>query len=148
MVRKTYWAIVQGRVTPDVGVWSDFHRKTPGEAKAELVPAEHPEGKPAILKYQIIQSTQELTWLEIELETGRTHQIRVQAATRGHPILGDGLYGSTHNFGPMTDDERQQWIALHARSITFNHPMTREPVSVVAPLLEPWRGVEPSGYER
>ncbi|MBW3599183.1 MAG: RNA pseudouridine synthase [Planctomycetes bacterium] len=144
-VRKTYWAIVEGRVSPSEGVWSDFHRKTPGEPKAELVPEDHPEGKPAVLRYRVLHCEARRSWLEIELETGRTHQIRVQAAARGHPILGDALYGATSLFGPETVDERQRWIALHARFIAFKHPMTREPVSVTAPLLPPWSGVAPPG---
>lgn len=145
MVKKTYWAVVEGRVEPDEGAWRDYHRKTPGEAKAELVPENHPEGKPAVLRYRVLAATQEKSWLEIELETGRTHQIRVQAAARGHPLLGDVLYGATAPFGPETEDERQRWIALHARFIAFRHPMTQEPVSVTAPLLAPWRGLEPPG---
>ncbi len=146
LVQKTYWAIVEGCVTPSEGRWSDFHRKTPGEAKAELVPKDHPEGKPAILRYRVLGASEERSWLEIELETGRTHQIRVQTAFRGHPILGDWLYGATTPFGPDTDDQRQRWIALHARHIAFHHPMSREPVRVTAPLLEPWRGLEPPQY--
>jgi 23S rRNA-/tRNA-specific pseudouridylate synthase len=142
-VRKTYWAVVEGVVTPKEGEWRDFHRKTPGEAKAELVAENHPEGKSAVLHYRVLAADIERTWLEIELETGRTHQIRVQAASRGHPILGDWLYGAMRPFGPQIDDERQQWIALHARFIAFKHPMTREPVSVTAPLPAPWQGSEP-----
>lgn len=142
-IRKTYWAMVEGRVSPAEGVWSDFHRKTPGESKAELVSADHPEAKPAILRYRLLHASETHSWLEIELETGRTHQIRVQAAARGHPIAGDWLYGAKTPFGPATEDERQRWIALHARMIAFKHPMTREPVSVTAPLLPPWRGFEP-----
>jgi RluA family pseudouridine synthase len=145
MVQKTYWAIVEGAVSPSEGAWRDFHRKTPGEAKAELVGEDHPEGKPAILRYRVLAAEANRSWLEIELETGRTHQIRVQAASRGHPILGDFLYGATTPFGPATNDERQRWIALHARWIAFKHPMTREPVSVTAPLLAPWSGWAPPG---
>jgi RluA family pseudouridine synthase len=145
LVRKTYWAVVEGRIAPAESVWRDYHRKTPGEPKAELVPETHPEGKIAILRYRLLGATEERSWLEIELETGRTHQIRVQAAARGHPLLGDLLYGATMPFGPATEDERQRWIALHARSIAFRHPMTQEPVSVVAPLLPPWQGFEPPG---
>ena len=76
--------------------------------------------------------------LEIELETGRTHQIRVQCSSRGLPLLGDELYGSTVPFGPPSADVRQRVIALHARTLKFRHPMTREPVEVVAPLPEYW----------
>jgi 23S rRNA-/tRNA-specific pseudouridylate synthase len=69
------------------------------------------------------------------------HQLRVQAASRSRPILGDRQYGSTVPFGPQTEDERERWIALHARSLTFRHPKTRRIVSVVAPLPEAWRGL-------
>jgi 23S rRNA pseudouridine1911/1915/1917 synthase len=145
IVQKTYWAVVEGNVAEREGEWSDYHRKTPGEAMAELVPPNHPEGKLAILRYRVLAAEAARTWLEIELETGRTHQIRVQAAARGHPILGDLLYHAKTSFGPQSDDERQRWIALHARAIAFKHPMTREPVSVTAPLLPPWEGLEPPG---
>jgi 23S rRNA-/tRNA-specific pseudouridylate synthase len=73
------------------------------------------------------------------LETGRTHQIRVQAASRGHPVLGDLQYGSTVPFGPQHEDWRLRAIALHARSLTFRHPVTRETISVTAPTTEYWQ---------
>jgi len=76
--------------------------------------------------------------LEIELETGRTHQIRVQCSSRGLPLLGDELYGSQTPFGPPSADARERVIALHARTLKFRHPMTREPVEVVAPLPAYW----------
>jgi 23S rRNA pseudouridine1911/1915/1917 synthase len=78
------------------------------------------------------------TWLEVELETGRTHQIRVQAASRGHAVLGDAQYGSTVPFGEQFEDERLRAIALHARQLGFHHPMTNEPVDVTARLPLPW----------
>ena len=76
--------------------------------------------------------------LEINLETGRTHQIRVQAASRGHPILGDQLYDSAVPFGPETSNDRERAIALHARSLTFRHPTTHEDCTVIAPVPETW----------
>ena len=79
------------------------------------------------------------TWLEVQLETGRTHQIRVQAASRGHAVVGDTQYGATQPFGEQFEDERLRAIALHARQLGFNHPMTREPVDVIAPLPAAWR---------
>lgn len=78
------------------------------------------------------------SWLEVQLETGRTHQIRVQCASRGHPVLGDSQYGAKHRFGEPFEDERLRGIALHARQLGFNHPMTREAVDVVAPLPVSW----------
>ncbi|HEY4309278.1 MAG TPA: RluA family pseudouridine synthase [Pirellulales bacterium] len=138
LVRKVYWACVAGTVTPEAGTWTDFVRKVPGEPRAEIVAADHPEGREAVLHYRILQVRPWGTWLAIELETGRTHQIRVQCASRGHPVLGDQLYGSTTAFGQQHDDERLRAIALHGRSITFRHPMSQEMVSVTAPLADEW----------
>lgn len=79
------------------------------------------------------------SWLEIELETGRTHQIRVQCASRGHAVVGDAQYGSMRPFGEQFEDERLRAIALHARQFGFSHPMTGEAVDVVAPLSAAWK---------
>jgi 23S rRNA pseudouridine1911/1915/1917 synthase len=82
------------------------------------------------------------SWLEIELETGRTHQIRIQAASRGYVIVGDESYGSTVPFGDEGLETREKPIALHARHLGFRHPMTQEPVSVVAPLSRDWEALK------
>ena len=137
-VHKVYWACVEGQVTPETGRWEDFLYKVAGEPRAEVVGVGHPEGRHAALQYRVLKSFEWGTWLEIELETGRTHQIRVQAASRGHPVLGDRQYGSTKLFGPQFEDERLQAIALHARSLTFRDPLSRETVTVVAPLENYW----------
>jgi 23S rRNA pseudouridine1911/1915/1917 synthase len=166
LVKKIYWACVAGAVTPAAGTWTDFVRKVPGEPRAELVAADHPEGREAVLHYRVLAllgsfaaRTTELSvppaelpdgscpvaapevasWLEIELETGRTHQIRIQCAARGYPVLGDTLYGSAGTFGPPHEDERLRAIALHGRSISFRHPMTQEIVSITAPVTDEWR---------
>jgi 23S rRNA pseudouridine1911/1915/1917 synthase len=110
----------------------------PERPQAEVVAATAPDAREAVLHYKTLAAAPWGTWLEIELETGRMHQIRLQAATRGHPVLGDAMYGSTVPFGPQHDDGRLRAIALHARSLAFQHPMTREPVSVVAPLGADW----------
>ena len=138
-VRKTYWALVEGQVEPAEGTWEDFLRKIPDEARAEVVAEGHREGRPAVLHYRVLEVLGDVTRLEVELETGRTHQVRVQAAARGYPVLGDALYGATRPFGPQHDDERLRAIALHARLLEFVHPRTREPVSVTAPLPEYWK---------
>lgn len=137
-VRKTYWACVQGRVDPLEGIWQDHLRKVYGKPQAEVVPADHPEAKIAVLRYRTLGSTDFGSVLEIELETGRTHQIRIQAASRGYPLLGDFQYGSTIPFGPQYADERLLAIALHARTLAFQHPATKQPVSVTAPTPEFW----------
>jgi 23S rRNA pseudouridine1911/1915/1917 synthase len=138
-VRKTYWAVVEGWVSPDCGTWTDHLRKIPDAAHVEVVSPDHPGGRIAVLHYRVLAVGEHCSWLEIDLETGRMHQIRVQAASRSHPILGDSQYGAMLPFGPATDDLRRRWIALHARSLAFLHPMTRQLVSQTAPLPLAWR---------
>jgi len=137
-VRKTYWALVEGQVAPAEGTWEDHIRKIPDEARAEVVPEGHREGRPALLHYRILEFSEGISRLEVELKTGRTHQIRVQAAERDHPVLGDALYGSPRPFGPQHEDQRLRAIALHARLLEFTHPRTRETVSATAPVPEYW----------
>lgn len=137
-IKKLYWAWVEGRVEPPADTWQDFVRKVYGRPLAEVVPADHPEARTAVLHYRTLGSTATATLLEIELETGRTHQIRLQSASRGHPVLGDFQYGSTTPFGPACDDERLRAIALHARSIEFEHPTSKQRVSIDAPVPDFW----------
>ncbi len=135
---KRYWVVVAGRVVPPQSTWQDFMRKIPDVAQSEIVPADHPDAQQAVLHYRVIEQTDYSSWLEIQLETGRTHQIRLQTSSRGHPILGDALYGSTAKFGPDTPDERLRAIALHARELTFRHPRTEASIRVDAPLPKTW----------
>jgi len=137
-VEKTYWALVEGRVEKDEDVWTDTLRKIPDQARGEIVAADHPDGRAAILRHRVLRRAARSTWLEIRLGTGRMHQIRIQAASRGHPVLGDELYGSATSFGPHAADPRARWIALHARSLALRHPMNRTPVLITAPLAPYW----------
>jgi 23S rRNA pseudouridine1911/1915/1917 synthase len=162
-VRKVYWALVEGRITPETGTWEDNLYKIPGEPRAEVDPPGHPGGRAAVLHYRVLNSGRgsgaarveaaarsvagephqiPCTWLEIELATGRTHQIRVQAASRGHPLLGDVQYGAREPFGPAHDDWRMRAIGLHARSISFRHPLTHQLMTVTAPLPDYWPPLE------
>ncbi len=138
LVRKVYWACVSGEVRPAEGTWRDFVRKVPDEPRAEVVPAGHPHARQAVLHYRTLGAFAWGTWLEIELETGRMHQVRIQAAVRGHPVLGDAMYGSQVAFGPQHDDWRLRAIALHARLLTFRHPANLVGISVIAPTSETW----------
>jgi 23S rRNA pseudouridine1911/1915/1917 synthase len=137
-IRKVYWALVEGIVRDDRGTWTDHLRKIPDVARSEVVAEGHPEGRLAILHFRVFHRHESQSWLEIQLETGRNHQIRVQAASHGHPLLGDELYGSRQPFGIETRDPRERQIALHARELGFEHPMTRQPVSITAPLPITW----------
>jgi 23S rRNA pseudouridine1911/1915/1917 synthase len=162
-VTKIYWALVEGVVEPDGAKWTDHLHKRHGMAQSIVVPADDPRGKIAVMRYRVRKYIADPSWvggandkdasrpgrdgramctmLEVELETGRTHQIRVQAASRGHPVVGDAQYGSTRPFGEQFEDERLRAIALHARHLGFNHPMTNEPVDVIAPLPPAWEEI-------
>jgi 23S rRNA pseudouridine1911/1915/1917 synthase len=138
LVRKLYWACVEREVSPAEGTWRDALVKVYGHPRAEVVTDAHPSARSAVLHYHTLGQTPHGSWLQIELETGRTHQVRVQAASRGHPVLGDTLYGSQVGFGEQFEDERLRAIALHARELELRHPMTREPVVIVAPVPAAW----------
>jgi len=137
-IKKVYWACVEGVVEPAEGTWTDTMRKVYGHPRAEIVPGDHPEAQKAVLHYRTLERTRFGSRLEIELETGRTHQIRVQASSRGHPVLGDDFYGGGVPFGVQHENERLRAIALHARSLSFVDPAGTEPVTVVAPLPAEW----------
>jgi len=141
-VMKLYWAVVEGDVRPEEGTWTDLLHKRHGMAQAIVVPPGDPRGKLAVLRYRVMDRRDGRSWLEIELETGRTHQIRVQAAARGYPVLGDRQYGSTQPFGELFEDERLRAIALHARQLVFAHPMTGQSVDVLAPPPPAWHTLQ------
>ena len=137
-VVKTYWGIVEGEIEPACGVWEDWLRKAGDEARAERTDERAEGAKFASLHYRVIEKSSVGTFVVFAPTTGRMHQIRVQAASRGHPLLGDALYGSTCPFGPAPDLPRDRIIALHARSLTFLHPLRYDPVTVAAPLPDYW----------
>ena len=98
----------------------------------EVVPKDTPGAQFARLLFTVRGRHDGLTWLELRPHTGRKHQLRVQLSSRGCPIYGDAKYGSDHTFGHA--------IALHARSLTFLHPTTQEPITVKADVPKIWRG--------
>src|SRR4051812_47800055 len=95
---KVYWAVVErsaaGEVPPAEGTWEDWLLKIQEQARAEKVSAETPGAKLGVLHYRRLNERPEGALLEIEPQTGRMHQIRVQAASRGWPVRGDALYGA------------------------------------------------------
>ena len=137
-VTKTYLALADHPPQPVSGIWRDYMRKVPCEPRAELVPSTAPDAKLAVLRYVSEPHTAEVWRIWIGLETGRMHQIRLQLATRGCPILGDMLYGSRQSFGPRAEHPRERWIGLHAAKLCFVHPRTRDPVHCEAPLPACW----------
>jgi len=135
-ITKKYLAWIEGRIESDGELLEDFMRKIPDEAKSEIVPSGHEDAKKAELKFSVRDRSETSTLVEIELLTGRTHQIRLQFGSRSHPVLGDSLYDSTVSFGEQTVDLRQRQIALHAWRIEFDHPIDDERVEIQ--LDPPW----------
>jgi 23S rRNA pseudouridine1911/1915/1917 synthase len=137
-VRKVYRAVVEGNVEPESGIWEDWLLKVKEEARTERVEPTTPNARQAILHYRRLRHFTETTFLEIELQTGRMHQIRVQAASRGWPVMGDTLYGAKSGSAVLTPEGT---IALHAVSLTFLHPIRYEPITVTAPFPDWWKGL-------
>jgi len=125
-VRKIYHAIVQGHPDPTRGtIDAPIDRHPRDEFKFAVVA----DGKPSITHYQTLESFAGATLAEVELETGRTHQIRVHFAALRHPLVGDLMYGADPAFAKSLGLTRQ-W--LHAHQLTFTHPSTGQEVSFVS----------------
>ena len=138
-VRTGYWALVEGAVSPDAGVWDDWVRKLAEESRVERAKEGEPGAKLAMLEYRVLRTLTGVTLVELSPLTGRMHQLRVQSAWRGHPVLGDAQYGSTRAFGPAADQARDRVIALHARRLTITHPFTKQELTVEAPVPDYWQ---------
>lgn len=112
---KTYLAVVNGVIDKNEDIFIDYLRKTPN---GNTITTTKDDGKYAELKYKVLEKNikDNMTLVEINLKTGRHHQIRVQFSTRGYPLCGDQRYGKQD----MTQ------IALFAYKIKFNHPITKE----------------------
>ena len=142
-VRKAYWAAVEGAVEPSTGVWDDWMRKIAAEARVVPAAANELGAKLATLDYTVVRPLIEGggTLVEFAPRTGRMHQLRVQAAWRGHPIFGDVQYGSSRPFGPPWELPRERVIALHARRLTLAHPVTRDEMTFTAPVPPHWHAI-------
>ena len=129
-VDKVYWALAEGMVEPAGDAWENWVAADQRHRRMHVVGPSHPGAKAARLAYRRLDAVGGISLLEVELETGRKHQIRVQLADRGHPIVGDRKYGSRRRF--------PSGIALHARRLVINHPVRGEPLILEGPLPEAW----------
>lgn len=129
-VDKTYWAIVAGE-PPAEASCEDWLRKDERHRRMHLARQGEPGAQQARLGFRRLIRLPRHWILEISLETGRKHQIRLQLGERGFPILGDRKYGSLAAF--------PSGIALHARRLAFRHPTRGVPVELTAPLPKSWR---------
>lgn len=137
-VQKTYWAITSRDVATEgrfaelssSGVLEDWLLRDDKAAMTRVVPPGTPGAQAARLLFQVRSVGGGFSWLELRPHTGRKHQLRAQLAWRGASVYGDKKYGSRYNFGPA--------IALHARSLTFQHPTKQESITVTAEVPKYW----------
>ena len=128
-IHKTYWALVQTPPPAEEGELIHWLTRNERQNKSYAYRNEVPGSKKAVLRYRVIGQTDRYTLLEIQLLTGRHHQIRCQLAAMGCPIRGDLKYGAPRS----TPDGS---ISLLARSIEFVHPVSKEIIRLEAPLPE------------
>lgn len=135
--QKTYWAIVKNRPAKDADTLVHYLKRNEKSNTSKAFPKEVPDSKKASLDYKVIKELNNYYALEINLHTGRHHQIRSQLSTIGSPIKGDLKYG----FDRSNPDGG---IHLHARKLSFVHPVKKEPVEIVAPVPDDviWRAVD------
>ena len=126
-IKKTYWAVVKNAPVKQQDTLINYLKKNPKNNKSTAYSKEIVESKKAILHYKTINKSDHYTLLEIDLETGRHHQIRCQLANIGSPIKGDLKYGFNRS-------NKNGGIHLHARKIEFIHPVKKEIVSFIAPI--------------
>ncbi|MCA9269629.1 MAG: RNA pseudouridine synthase [Planctomycetales bacterium] len=130
-VTKIYWALVEGRVGAPSAALVDWVRKDERHRRMHIAQPGAPGAQEARLSFRTLQNFSDATLLEVQLETGRKHQIRVQLAEHGCPVLGDRKYGGVRRFA--------SGIALHARRLAFAHPTRDETIEIEAPLPDAWR---------
>ena len=125
--KKTYWAIVKNTPQKTKDTLIHWLKKNPKNNKSFAHINEVNDSKKAILHYKILKKLKTYYLLEIELETGRHHQIRSQLSSMGCPIKGDLRYGFDRSNADAS-------ISLHARQLQFIHPVSKENINVIAPL--------------
>ena len=126
-VKKIYWALTKGKPTPveaDIDSWILRNEKM---NKSFSYPKEVKGAKRALLHYRLAAASQNYNLIEVELKTGRHHQIRCQLSSIGCPIKGDLKYGAQRSNPDGS-------ISLHARYIEFTHPVSKEQIAITAPL--------------
>ncbi|MCF0160662.1 MAG: RNA pseudouridine synthase [Bacteroidaceae bacterium] len=136
-VHKTYWAIVQNLPNEPEGELVHWMVRNEKQNKSYAYNTERKEAKKAVLDYRVIAHSQNYHLIEVSLKTGRHHQIRCQLAKIGCPIKGDLKYGA-----PRSNPDGS--ICLHSRQVSFIHPVSKETISVKAPLPESnlWKAFE------
>ena len=130
-IHKTYWALTANKPPKTEDTLTDFLVRNEAQNKSYVAK----NGKEARLKYTLIQTTDRYFLLEVQLFTGRHHQIRCQLSHMGCPIKGDLKYGAKRS-------NPDGGISLMARRIQFIHPVKKTEVDVLAPVPENWKGIQ------
>ncbi len=143
-ISKLYWAVVEGRLPEIDGEWIDVLDKDHRQNRAGVVPPGSESGREARVAFRVVAACARFTQLELRPGTGRSHQLRIQLASRGLPILGDRKYGAKSRLRALDGQFR---IALHARRLTFMHPIRPEAISVDAPVPADWPALSPGWSE-
>lgn len=142
-VKKVYLAVLERPPTPRAGALEDWLYRIPDQSRVEISTEDHPDAKRARLTYRTLATANGKALVEVALETGRMHQIRIQFGSRGCPILGDDQYGARHHLpGGPVGNARIKPIALHARQLTILHPIRYDELTITAPVPKYW---EPLG---
>ena len=128
--KKHYRAIILGKLKEEHTTLVHYLRKEKS-LRATVFPRETPTAKRSELSYEVINSLEKKSLLEVSLSTGRFHQIRAQMAFIGHPIIGDVKYGAPE---PLPNQE----IALYAHKLVFSHPVSNEEITLTAPEPKTW----------
>ncbi|OCW94965.1 RNA pseudouridine synthase [Macellibacteroides sp. HH-ZS] len=138
-IKKTYWAIVKNSPPTEEGTLEHWLVRNEKQNKSYAYAEEKPNAKKAILHYKLLARSDNYYLLEVDLKTGRHHQIRCQLAKMGCPIKGDLKYGSERS-------NKDGGISLHARKAQFIHPVSKEPVEIVASVPDDslWKGITAS----
>ena len=128
-IKKTYWALVQGCPKQPEARLENWLARNEAQNKSYIAKPGAKDAKQAILSYKTLAKGEHYTLLEVNLETGRHHQIRCQLAAIGCPVKGDLKYGAKRS-------NPDGGICLHARQIAFIHPVSKEPICITAPVPE------------
>ncbi|MDN3606074.1 RluA family pseudouridine synthase [Kaistella yonginensis] len=128
-IKKTYWAVVPKTEIPQSQRLINYLQKNEKNNKSTVFPKATEGAKEAVLNYEIMKVLENFQLLEVDLESGRHHQIRAQLAKIGIPIKGDLKYGSARS-------NPDGGIHLHARQLEFIHPVTKENIKITAPVPE------------